>query len=269
MTTPSADLQALSIARQIHEIAGASQTILFGSRARGDQRHDSDIDVLVIKETVPPQSWLDDLRQRARSIQKARLPQASGIDVICMAQPDFISRIHLRNNLANIIAKEGRPVMPGENLDQTADSDHERIDWDDVEQKISDAAGAANWIQAILDAGIIDAGDDKQFGRVAQNALEFAYKAVLGAYGCEYPTGGRDGHNLRILADLLRENQIIPLTEEAPGENHLYLTEFGGAALYAHEHPPLDRRIIAAEIPAAVAALRKMAETAGQDEGLS
>ena len=162
--------------------------------------------------------------------------------------------------MANIITKEGCPTMPDERVGYGTDYEDERIDWDDVDKKITDATGAATWITAIQDAGIIDVGDDLQFGRVAQNALEFAYKAVLGAHGCEYPVSGRDGHNLRILTDLLRENQIIGRNELAPGENHRYLTEFGGAAVYAHEHPLMDRRLIANDIPQAVDQLRAMVD---------
>ena len=152
--------------------------------------------------------------------------------------------------------------MPDENLNYRTEYEDEEVDWEDVEQKVNDATGAANWIEAIQQAGILGAGDDKQFGRVAQNALEFAYKAVIAAHGHEYPTSGRDGHNLRILTELFREHEIIGRDEEAPGENHRYLTEFGGAAVYAHQHSPLDRRLIAEDIPDAVAQLRDMVENA-------
>ena len=262
MTMPNADQRTLDIAWHIHKIAGARQTFLFGSRARGDHHNNSDIDLLVIIGTTPTDSWLEDIRQRARHVQKDLMPEASGIDIICMSEPDFLSRIHLRNNMANNIAKEGLPVMPDENLNYRTEYEDEEVDWEDVEQKINDATGAANWIEAIQQAGILDAGDDKQFGRVAQNALEFAYKAVIAAHGHEHPTSGRDGHNLRILTELFREHEIIGRDEEAPGENHSYLTEFGGAAVYAHEHPPLDRRLIAEDIPDVVAQLRDMVENA-------
>lgn len=258
--TPQPDIQAIGIARQIHEMANAEQTFLFGSRARGDHRSDSDIDVLVVKAEPQPESWLEDLRQHGRHMQKTQLPKASGIDIVCMTESEFAKGRFLKNHMANTITKEGYPIMPGQRVGHGADREDESIDWDDVDKKITDATGAARWINAIQDAGIIDAGDDLQFGRVAQNALEFAYKAVLGAYGCEYPVGGRDGHNLRILADLFRENQIIGANELAPGENHRYLTEFGGAAVYAHEHPSLDRRLIANEIPRAVEQLRDMVD---------
>ena len=109
-------------------MAEPEQTILFGSRARGDHRPDSDIDVLIIRKHSPTEEWLDDLRDRARKVQKARLPEASGIDVICMTVDEFAGRRHLRNNLANSIARQGAPILPQENTELPEES----IDWDDV-----------------------------------------------------------------------------------------------------------------------------------------
>ena len=260
MTTQeiTADTRAIAVARAIHRMADPEQTILFGSRARGDHRPDSDIDVLIIKDPSPPEDWLEDLRNRARTLQKAELPEASGIDVICMTTKEFDVRRRLRNNLANCIAKQGAPIMPQEN----AELPEESLDWDDIDGKIKDATGAANGLAAIAGAGILDELDDKQIGRMAQNALENAYKAVLAAHGFEYPTSGRDGHNLRILVNRIRENVMPSSDEPAPGEEYRYLTEFGGAALYSHEHLPLDKAGIARDVPEAVARLRDMVEAA-------
>ena len=195
---------------------------------------------------------------RARSLQKARLPEASGIDVICMTTDEFVARRHLRNNLANAAAKQGAPILPEENTDLP----EEAIDWDDVDGKINDALNAANDLTALSQAGIISTFSDKQLGRIAQNALENAYKAVLGAHGFEYPTGGRDGHNLRIITELIKRHGILPPDAPVPGENHRYLTEFGGAALYSHEHLPLDKVSISRDIPQAVETLRALVEDA-------
>ena len=258
MNTPNAPKRAMEVARDVHRNAGARQTFLFGSRARGDYRNDSDIDLLIIIGQTPADSWLEDIRRKARQTQRNLMPEASGIDIICLSEADFLSRSHLRNNMANTIIKEGQPVMSGEHLGYRLDHGDEEVDWTDVDQKMNDAVGAANWIEAIRQAGIMDAGDDKQFGRVAQNALEFAYKAVIAAHGHEYPTSGRDGHNLTILTQLLRDREIVGQGKEVPGENHRYLTEFGVAAVYAHEHPPLNRGLIAEDIPDAVSRLRTM-----------
>ena len=180
-----ADQRALEVARAVHRIAESEQTILFGSRARGDHRPDSDIDVLIIKDPSPPEDWLEDLRDRARTLQKARLPEASGIDVICMTAREFDTRRHLRNNLANSIAKQGSPIMP--QTPEQAEPPEESIDWDDVNGKMKDATGAANGLVAIAGAGILANVSDKQIGRMALDALQDAYKSVLGAHGLRIP----------------------------------------------------------------------------------
>ena len=257
---PFTDQRVMSIAEALHSISQSQRTILFGSRARGDNRQDSDIDLLIVKDPKPTDLWLETLRQQARRLQKTHLPEASGIDIVCMNETEFVEGARLRNHLANTVAKEGIYIMPRDAPGHPTNYGDEQTDWADVETTINDANGAANWISAIRDAGIIEAGDDKQFGRVAHNALEFGYKAVLAANGCDYPTGSRDGHNLRILTDMLRENMIIPDHQLAPGEEHKYLTEFGGGAVYAQEHLPLDRYRIASDIPEAVAQLTDMVE---------
>ena len=262
MTTHAikADRRALEVARAVHRIAKSEQTILFGSRARGDHRPDSDVDVLIIKDPQPTEDWLEDLRDQARTLQKAQLPEASGIDVICMTAKEFDTRRHLRNNLANSIAKQGSPIMP--QPPAQAEPPEESIDWDDVNGKLKDAVDAANALTSLAEAGILDSFPDKQFGRIAQNALENAYKAVLGAHGHEYPTSGGSGHNLRIITERIRQHRIIPDDAPMPGEEYRYLTEFGGAALYSHEHLPLDKAAIARDVPQAVAALQDLVERA-------
>lgn len=154
------DIQAIRIARQIHQLANAEQTFLFGSRARGDHRPNSDIDVLVVKEERQPESWLESLRQHARDIQKTQMPEASGIDIICMTESEFTKGRVFRNHMASAIIKEGHPIMPDERVGCGTGYEDERIDWDDVDKKLTDATGAATWINAIQSAGIIDVGDD-------------------------------------------------------------------------------------------------------------
>ena len=261
MSTLTTDQQALGVARQVHRIAGASQTILFGSRARGDYRRDSDIDVLVIKAALPSEKWLDDLRQQARQIQKAQLPQASGIDVLCMTEAEFFRASQLRNNIANSIAKHGCPIMPDERLERCGRPE-ERTDWQDVRDRLKDATDAAGDLQLALAAGYVTLMSDKGVGRAGQTALENIYKAVLSAHGFSYPTGGRDGHNLRLLIEQIRRDLRWPQDRPVPGEDHRYLTEFGGSALYAHEHPPLDKERIAIDVADAVSVLGAIVEAA-------
>ena len=63
------------------------------------------------------------------------MPEASGIDIICMSESEFLKRIRLRNNMANTIAKEGRPIILCEDVGYGANYYDEEVDWNDVEQK--------------------------------------------------------------------------------------------------------------------------------------
>lgn len=188
------------------------------------------------------------------------MPEASGIDVICMTQSDFTSGRLLIDHLAHTIVREGRPIMAHAPVGSGPDHEPAPVNWDDVDRKITNAAGAAAWITAIQTAGIIDASDDLQFARLAQDALAlaFAYQGALGAHGCEYPVSGLGARHLSILADLIRKHRIIGTHDLAPGERHRYRSEYGGPAGHADRHPPIDRRLIADEIPDAVAQLRAM-----------
>ena len=58
----------------------------------------------------------------------------------------------------------------------------------------------------------------------------------------------------------IREDLEWPTDQEVPGEQHEYLTVFGGAALYAHEHVPLDKERIARDVPEAVREIQAMVE---------
>lgn len=262
MSASTADGLALSVARRIHELAGASQTILFGSRARGDHDPASDIDVLIIKDPEPTEAWLENLRDQARRIQKSRVPQASGIDILCMTAADFRRDRRLRNHLANSIAKQGLAIMTDDPPEPAHGHFEEQTDWQDVRQRLSDANDAAADLRLWSESGLAERMSDKGVGRAGQTALENAYKAVLGSHGFDYPTSGRDGHNLRLLVDRVRRDLNWPPGEPIPGEEYQYLTEFGGAALYAHEHPSLDKASIVVDIPRAVETLTASVERA-------
>ena len=260
MTEPRTDQTAMKITRSVCEISGASQGLLFGSRARGDHRPDSDVDLVVIIDPPPTEEQLEEIRSRARKLQKSLMPQASGIDILCMNHEEFQRRSHLRNNLANTIAKEGTTVVSSEGTEYSFNYEDEEIDWQDVTDRLRDANNAAADLDFFLETGQVDRVSDKSFGRVAQSGLENAYKAVLGSHGAEYPSSGRDGHNLRILVEQFRMELSWPPDQEEPGEKHQYLTEFGDSALYSHEHPPLDKTLIATDVPRAIRKLEALVQ---------
>ena len=135
----------------------------------------------------------------------------------------------------------------GEEAQYTAKSDGEngRIDWQVVQDRLRQAVESADDLRHQIDHDGIVQTSDRNFGYIAQRSLECAYKAVLGSHGIEYPVSGRDGHDLRHLVELMREQFGSPV----PGERHSYLSEFGGGPPEADRTPTLDKPTLAREIP--------------------
>ena len=290
ITEPQAT--ALMTARWVHDRARAVRTYLFGSRARGDHHLDSDIDILIITDELPEEKQLDIIREEARQIQKETKSEASGVDVLAMTLEDFRKRRRLINNLAWTINKEGIMAMSQENFnydryheddeeedynnteledpqqDQSGnypdETNRDKIDWEDVDLRRKDSTGYANDIELFSEANILEEQSDKSFGHVAQQALENAYKTLLGANGKPYPTSGRDGHNLRILLEEIREYSLWSEDPEVPGQNYQYLTAFSASQIYSHGHMPLDKQAIARDIPDAVESLMAAVEETGR-----
>ena len=256
------DTRAARVASVVHDALNPVQTILFGSRARGDYRWYSDIDIFVITadETEP------DYREYAKSVaeqaRKELLPEADKTDVICWTLRKFLDNRCLKNNLANHVARDGLPIMPPEEIGYSSDHGAESIDWNNVRTRVRDSKDNAYAIQHTVDSSLTP---EKVLGHIAQQALEHGYKAALGANGHDYPVGWR-GHDLAGLIALVREKLEIPAEVSVPGEEYSYLTEFAGSAIYADDLPPLNREAIHRDIPAAVEQLmRLIAETSGYD----
>ncbi|MEO7913152.1 MAG: nucleotidyltransferase domain-containing protein [Roseiflexaceae bacterium] len=71
------------ITRRIREVSDPEQIILFGSRARGDSRPDSDVDLLIIKDNI------DSTRAEAGRIYRALSHMSLPIDVI-VVRPAYV-----------------------------------------------------------------------------------------------------------------------------------------------------------------------------------
>ncbi len=248
------DPRALRIASALREVAGAEAAILFGSRARGDHRLDSDVDILLISDNPPPERTMRQLEEIASIAQKMAIPEAGGVDIGCMTPEEFHKKRPMLNSLPHRIAKDGVPAMPGENTGYgneyayDAEEEENYIDWQDVQDRLDEAMDSVKDLQHQMDDNGMVHTSDRNFGYMAQRSLECSYKAVLGSHGIEYPASGNDGHNLRKLVELMRDQFGSPV----PGEQYIYLTEFGGAAWYAHEHRSLDKPVLARELPEAV-----------------
>ncbi len=94
--TPELDLHA--IAAKAALASGAKRVILFGSRARGDARPDSDVDLLLVVNDD------DDLTKAGLSAYRAVFPQQIGFDILPIRSSDFDNGETL---IARVAAREG------------------------------------------------------------------------------------------------------------------------------------------------------------------
>jgi predicted nucleotidyltransferase len=91
-----------TIIGRIVEHCRPRRVILFGSRARGDARPDSDVDLLVEMETSDP------MRERRRKIRELFRGRRWGLDVLVYTPEEMAER---RGSLASIVGeieREGR-----------------------------------------------------------------------------------------------------------------------------------------------------------------
>lgn len=84
----------------------ADKIILFGSRARGDARNNSDFDLLVIKKTKSP--FLKRMREVAQILSDARVAQSA--DVLVYTPEEFNALSKRWNPFFHRILKEGKIV---------------------------------------------------------------------------------------------------------------------------------------------------------------
>lgn len=243
--TPDPD--ALAVARAVFGQVRPVQAILFGSRARGDYLTESDIDIAVITADPVPEDRrleIDGIAKRAAALH----PNAPSTDVSFLTVAELLAGRVKKNTLANSIAKEGKPIMDGSPDGHETGDPEEPVNWDDVDARITSALEAVTGIEILVDSA---RSPERLIGYAAQQALEHAYKALIAAHGEAYPTGGRDGHNLRILANRVQE--VMGHDFQVPGTNWQSLTAYAGSGRYVDDQPPLgDRQRMSREISAAV-----------------
>ena len=83
--------------------------ILFGSYARNEQTADSDLDLLIVKDT--DQSPV----QRQRSVRSLFDKQQFPMDILVYTPAEFDKQKNWLNNIINIAVKTGKLVYEGRN----------------------------------------------------------------------------------------------------------------------------------------------------------
>ena len=247
------DPAALKVAQAVKQAAGPEHVILFGSRARGDHRADSDIDLLIIGKLQVDEGYKERLDNIANRAAETLHPQTPVTDLAFMTGEQFLRERSKVNSLAHSAAKYGVHTMPTDPEDPgyeyQADSQEAELNWKDINDRAKDSLDSLSALVGLINTNAAESW----VGYAAQQALEHGYKALISALGAEYPKSGREGHDLSRLVQIL---QVRLQTEEILGGNLVYLTAFAGAGRYEGERPDIeDRHALVEEVSAVVSNL--------------
>ena len=197
--TGKPDEAGLAVAQAVQEAIEPDTVILFGSRARGDQRPNSDVDLLLICQqgTVAPRSRA----RKAIKLHFQRHEPALNVDIVVMERDKFNYCQRAKNHLAGQALRDG-VIMGDERLNYSEQYDDYHPDsWPDVKERLQ---ATYRHIGTFTREIKYPEGEQESYGFFAQQAVENALKAWMSAAGIDY----RRVHNLEESAENLLSDPV-------------------------------------------------------------
>jgi predicted nucleotidyltransferase len=283
MNTPAGQLTApdrtaIEVARAVQSALAPDKVILFGSRARGDHRPNSDVDLLIISESGAVVA-AGEARRAAREHFRLNPPRLR-VDVVTMNVQRFNYCRRAKNHVAAQAFRDG-VLMSDENFDISGRHEDGYPDsWPDVRERLQAAYRHIRAFHRLVD---FDEIDQEMYGFHAQQAVENAIKAWLSAADLEY----RSVHDLRevanqILADPAEANTLAAAqlrsligytsfqNRDRPGEQDNWLTRYAVSYRYSgasFRMDDIDKDRFVREINLAVGTfINRAYELTGTDE---
>ena len=220
-TTGKADPKAVAVARAVYDAVRPEKVILFGSRARGDYRPDSDIDLLIISDdSLTREGYMN-----ARKVVMQAATEIYGnyfeANLVWMPKGKYMECRKGVNHVAAQAARDGVD-MNGEK-EEYQRAPETSFDWPDVRQRVINA----NRELIAVDVMIAGGGPQEAIGFHAQQALENILKGWISAFGAEYG----NTHDLGSLIGIIRSDSQE--YDTSAGEELAWLTEY--AVEYRYE----------------------------------
>ena len=173
------DAIGLAAAQAAQDAARPAVVILFGSRARGDWREHSDIDLMVIVEEEKDKRAAEGAAYGAVSSYLQRNDIDLSFDVIGMSRKQFERCRRAKQHIAGQADTYG-VVMSGEELEYRSGYEDEYPDhWPETARRIR---YAESWMENYNERIRIDHWDQQATLFEAQQAVENALKGILSAY---------------------------------------------------------------------------------------
>ena len=209
------DPKARAVAKAVYDALRPRSVILFGSRARGDFRRDSDVDLLIITDADRMDKDEYMLACRAANAKSAEVYGARslfGVDVLNMSAEKFRHCRRAKNHVAGQAARDGVDM----NGDRIPPDDQEPDNMPDIRQRIANAKRNLGDMRITVE----NAASQEAVGFFAQQTLENALKGWISALDDEYG----NTHELDKLMAIIR---MHPSEDESDaGERLRWLTNY-------------------------------------------
>ena len=219
--TNRADPKAVAVARAVYDAVRPESVILFGSRARGDHRPDSDIDLLVISNDHSSRDARMKAREAASKASRLIYGDYFDTDLVWMPREKYMACRRGINHVAAQAARDGFD-MNGEKEEYERDPET-TFDWADVRQRVINTDRELITMENL----IATESPQEAIGFHAQQALENILKGWISAFGAEYG----NTHELGKLIGIIRND--FHEYDTPAGEELAWLTEY--AVEYRYE----------------------------------
>ena len=225
----AADPRACAVARAVAEAVRPDRVILFGSRARGDFRPDSDIDLLIVTGPGP----LDRRAyQRTSAVAHHKVEQVygepMGVDLVHLSEDVFHDGRRARNHVAGQAVRDGFDA----NGDKVNYDNPTPTNWPDIRQRIANAERELRVLNILVEGN----ADQEAIGFHAQQAIENALKGWISALDTDY----RNIHDLAELISIIRRHP--PERDTPAGEQLTWLTSYAVEYRYEGAQVQMDDR---------------------------
>ena len=225
----AADPRACAVARAVEEAVRPDRVILFGSRARGDFRPDSDIDLLIVTGPGPVDRRAYQRTSAAAHHKVEELyDEPMGVDLVHLSEDAFHDGRRARNHVAGQAVRDGFDA----NGDKVNYDNPAPTNWPDIRQRIANAERELRVLNILVEGN----ADQEAIGFHAQQAIENALKGWISALDDDY----RNTHELGKLVAIVRRH---PQEEDTPaGEQLTWLTSYAVEYRYEGAQVQMDDR---------------------------
>ncbi len=246
---PAYDRRVHRVAQAIAEAARPLSLYLFGSRARGDYRPDSDIDLLLVTSNACNMQSYAHACQAARRALRTAYGRALNLDLLPLTQAECLTMARARNHVVRQARREG-VLMYGASL-PPYDENEPAENWPDALERMEAAQSALDTMPDLFD----NPAADRWFGFLGRQALENALQGYLAVLDVQYDYT----HNLLALIDQVNAADYA-LGDDAPLPDWLeWLNFYAVKYRYAGARKGgiADRRAFYREIQNVVASIRQ------------